>query len=139
MASQWAWRAGEMFFDNPNNAVCRHRIAKLGMEMMAAGEKFTVVTASKDPKAERHTWIEYNDEILEPTTRGTQEQNFPYIDHRVSVNSGNAVDDLSFLGRVQRMYDEIGEKLPEKWQELFDKKRGEYMRGYWANKMNLKK
>lgn len=132
-ASKWAWRAGELFDKSPRGEVCRHRIAQLGLEMLLAGEKFTVVTGSKDRDSNRHTWIEYGDEILEPMAQRSQEKNFPYKD-TLKVNDGNVVDDMSFLNRISQMFKEVGKSLPGEYDLMYASKRKEFMDMYYPGK-----
>ena len=136
-ASKWAWRAGELFDKSPRGEVCRHRIAQLGLEMLLAGEKFTVVTGTKDRDSNRHTWIEYDNngepEILEPMAQRSQEKNFPYTD-RLKVNDGSDTDDLAFMNRIQRMYQEVDKTLPDQFTQLYETKHMAYLQKFWPGK-----
>jgi hypothetical protein len=133
MASKWAWRAGELLTNTPRGEVCRHRVAQLGLEMLLAGEKFVVVTGSKDRSKDRHTWIEYGDEILEPTSQAEQDRNFPFV-NKLKINSGSIADDLSFIHRIKKMYKELGKGIPDQLTRLYETKRKAYLNNFWPSK-----
>lgn len=108
--SEWAWKAGDIWLDNPSDKVCRHRVGQLGLEMVGAKEPFDLVVGQNPKTNEKHTWIEHqyngNIEYIEPTQLDGATSRERYSKQsRYRVNQGRTGEDYigaMFLNRWMR-------------------------------------
>ena len=75
--SKWSFKAGKIWFKNPNFKVCRHRIAELAEQMNFESVPYLLVIGQRKNwlgRIDKHTWIELeNDgktEYIEPSQLG---------------------------------------------------------------------
>lgn len=104
--SKWEWEAGRIYQKNPNFQVCRHRVAKLGIQMYKQGEKFDIVSGKAKHGDGLHIWIEQDGKVIDPMQRsGTRDRyNETY---RWKINQGKFNDDRRFLIKANQWINEV--------------------------------
>jgi hypothetical protein len=124
--SQAAWEAGRLWWKDPSDLVCRHRVAIIAKSMMERGDTFDLVFGSpRSGQGSKHVWIEETLPnggilIIEPTQSDSAPERYDEIKrlHYAPDYKGN----MAVISQVNRW-------LKEKGMELFDPKAEEGQKG----------